>query len=66
MFPIRHLDQDQALHLSELMVVALRRELQQTASAPVLEPGAVDELKETVGGLSDRVGGCAVVMGGRS
>lgn len=39
------LDQDQALHLSQL-VVALRRELQQTTLAPVLEPGAVDERKK--------------------
>jgi diguanylate cyclase (GGDEF)-like protein len=38
----RHDGQDQALHLSELLV-ALRRELQQTISAPVCEPGPVDE-----------------------
>ncbi len=36
------LGQDQALHLFELLV-ALRRELQQTTSAPVFEPGSVDE-----------------------
>jgi len=41
------LDQNQALHLSEL-VVALRREVQQTTSAPVLELGAVDERKKLV------------------
>ncbi len=37
------LGQNQALHLSEL-VVALRRELQRPTSAPVFEPGSVDQL----------------------
>lgn len=37
-----HNDQNQALHLSELLV-ALRRELQQTPSAPVSKPDSVNE-----------------------
>jgi len=41
------LGQDQALQLSELLV-ALRRELQRTTSAPVFEPGLVDESKNVL------------------
>ena len=55
------LDQDQALHLSQL-VVALRRELQQTTSAPVFEPGAVDERKKLLVVDDDRSLAAQLVM----
>ena len=55
------LDQDQALHLSQL-VVALRRELQQTTLAPVLEPGAVDERKKLLVVDDDRSLAAQLVM----
>ena len=55
------LDQDQALHLSQL-VVALRRELQQTTLAPVFEPGAVDERKKLLVVDDDRSLAAQLVM----
>jgi len=54
------LDQNQA-HLSEL-VVALRREVQQTTSAPVLELGAVDERKKLLVVDDDRSLAAQLVM----